>query len=333
MSDSGRERQPDGDRGSETGYGKIWQWIVLDGNRLLVAAGPFVAVVVAVATLEAAGLVPLRSLQPTYYLFSGFIGGNLTLITVVVSINQLLLSRELQSPGELQDRIENVTGYRRDVEDAAGEVAPVQPLGFLRLLVEVARREAQRAGGFAAGEVPADVREDLDEVVEELTGNFDDIDALLQQSRVGTFHVLSATLTTNYAEPIKRIRKLRAAHDEDLPVDLQAALGELTDRLRQIDVARQYFKSVYLQEELSALSRILLYGGIPAEAMAAFVLLTYTAAGGAALPREALLAVIPLAVALAFLPLFLLASFVLRIATVTQRTVAVLPFTTPGQER
>ena len=42
-------------------------------------------------------------------MFSGLIDGNLTLITVVVSINQLLLGREFKSPGTLESQIERST--------------------------------------------------------------------------------------------------------------------------------------------------------------------------------------------------------------------------------
>jgi hypothetical protein len=72
---------------------------------------------------------------------SSLISGNLTLITVVVSINQLLLSREMSSPGELESQIQNVIEYRKDVEDHAGDIAPVKPLGFLELLFSNTRQE------------------------------------------------------------------------------------------------------------------------------------------------------------------------------------------------
>lgn len=54
--------------------------------------------------IELLDLVPLSDVQPTFYIFSGLIGENLALITVVVSLNQ---SRELQTPGELVDNFIN----------------------------------------------------------------------------------------------------------------------------------------------------------------------------------------------------------------------------------
>lgn len=106
------------------------KWVLLDGNRLLVAGATMAALSVSFGALVSSGLVPLHWTQPVFYVFSALIGGNMTLITVVVSINQLLLSREMKSPGELESQIEEGIEYRREVEDAADEVAPVQPLGF-----------------------------------------------------------------------------------------------------------------------------------------------------------------------------------------------------------
>lgn len=128
---------------------RVRDWFLLDGNRLAVAASVLTVIAAFFAVAGLLGWFPMRRIQPTYYVFSALISGNLTLVTVVVSINQLLLSRELKSPGELESQMENVIEYRKEVEDAAGEIAPVRPMGFLRLLFENTRREAQRTGGLA----------------------------------------------------------------------------------------------------------------------------------------------------------------------------------------
>lgn len=143
--------------------------------------------------------MPLTDLQALFYVHSGLIAGNLTLITVVVSIDQLLLSRELQTPGELQDQIESVIEFHEDVEDATGEIAPVEPLGFLRLLVEGTREESQRLGGLSRDGVVGDGDEEIRDLVSEITRQMDEVDALLTQSDTGTFGVLSVLLETNYA--------------------------------------------------------------------------------------------------------------------------------------
>lgn len=307
------------------------EWLLLDGHRLAIAAIVATGLLAWFAVLDLLGLAPLADVQATFYVYGGLIGGNLTLVTVVVSINQLLLSRQLESPGELRNDIKQVIDYRETVEDAAGEIVPVQPMGFLRILVENTREEAQNVGGLVAGTGRESRYEEIDDFVSRLTDHFDRVDELLQRSGTDTFAVLSATLTTNYAREINRIRRLRAAYDGELDEETHERLGRLVERLEEIDVARQYFKSIYLQQELSKLSRILLYAGLPAEAVAVAMLLAFTADPGTAFDGM-LRAAVPVTLAVSFLPLAVLTSFILRTATVTQRTAATVPFTTPEQE-
>lgn len=134
--------------GPENGRKRWRDWFLLDGDRHLVVALTAAGVFLLLSAVTVSKLAPLEDLQPLFYVLGGLIGGNLTVITVVVSINQLLLSRELQAPPDLQSQIEGIIEYRSDVEDAAGQVAPVEPLGFLRLLFENTRGEAQRLGGL-----------------------------------------------------------------------------------------------------------------------------------------------------------------------------------------
>ncbi|WP_247000306.1 hypothetical protein [Halosolutus gelatinilyticus] len=90
---------------SESATDRIKQWLLLDGDRSAIAAFVAIAFGLTYLALSVSGLAPLTDMQSLFYAFSGMIAGNFTLITVVVSINQLLLSRELQSPGELESEI------------------------------------------------------------------------------------------------------------------------------------------------------------------------------------------------------------------------------------
>ena len=313
--------------------GEWRRWFLLDGDRVLIGVGIALLFGAAFGSLRALGLMPLANAQPIYYLFGGLISGNLTLITVVVSINQLLLGRELNSPGELESQIRNVVDYRGNVESSAGRLAPVEPLGFLRLLFENTRREAQRLGGMAAGTTSGTVNDEIEEFVEEITDNVDRLDDLLEPEDPSVFHVLSVTLTTNYARNVHQIRHVRERHADELSEHISDQIDSLIDAIRNIDIARQYFKSIYIQIELSQLSRVLLYAGLPAEAAAGVTLYVLTASSGPAIPSAYVPPFFVAMSAIGFLPLSLLCSFILRITVVTQRTAAIHPFTTPEQER
>ena len=329
MDDSGRDGT--GSALEET-PGRLAQWLLLDGNRFAIAAGLAVAFWLGFLSLSIGGVAPLADMQPLFYAFSGLVTGNFTLITVVVSINQLVLSRELQSPGELESEITETVDYREEVEGVANHPAPAEPSGFLRLVIESARRDAQRLGGVAYNTLPPDAYDDIDDIVADLTDEFDRIDRLVDESDSGIFETLSTMLETNFAYEIRRLEEVRWEHEDDVSAEADAAIDDLLDRLREIDIARQYFKSMYLQVELSRLSRYLFYLGLPAVGVAAAALFALTTVSDPAFAGRTQIVVFPLAAAVGMVPLALLFSYILRTATVTERTAAITPFTTPEQE-
>jgi hypothetical protein len=109
---------------------------------------------------------------------------------------------------------------------------------------------------------------------------------------------------------------------------LPDAVTTALDDLKRIDVARQCFKSIYLQKERSSLSRVLLCAGISAEIAAVTALLALTAQSGIVVIGTDYLFV-PAAIVVSFVPLALLLAFIVRTATVTEWTAAMTPVTTP----
>lgn len=312
---------------------RISEWLLLTGDRSVVALVITSLFFGFFSSLSILDVVPLLDLQALFYVYSGLITGNFTLITVVVSINQLLLSRELQTPGELRTQIENVIEYRRDVEGAADEIAPVQPLGFLRLLVEATREQAQRLGGFSRNDAVQAGGDELASEATRLTEQMDQIDTLLRESETGTINVLLTLLRTNYAQEINQLRMMKERFEEELSPPVHDSIDEVIDRLQEIDVARQYFKAIYFQQELASLSRILLYVGLPAVAIATATLLVLTLPASEPEAIRHVDVLLPVSLAVGFLPLSILCSYILRTATVTNLTAATLPFTTPEQEQ
>ncbi|WP_254763862.1 hypothetical protein [Natrinema marinum] len=114
----------DADEHSRTTIGRLEQWLLLNGNRFVIAIGVAVTFGIAYLALTMANVAPLTETQPLFYALSGLVSGNMTLITVVVSSNQLLLSRELQTPDELESEIEATVDYRREVEAVTNRAAP-----------------------------------------------------------------------------------------------------------------------------------------------------------------------------------------------------------------
>lgn len=114
-----------------------WTWLSLVGHRLAVASAfPLGVLAILVAVDAALGLLDPAQPVPLFYVFGGLIGGNFTLITIVLSMDQLVISRQIGSPGELRQQIENTNAYREVVEKFVEvPVTPVTPTEFLLLLV------------------------------------------------------------------------------------------------------------------------------------------------------------------------------------------------------
>ena len=326
----------DGKTASGTGQitrrARLKTWFLLDGPRKVVAGITALSLLLFFLAVSVSRFDPLGDLEPLYYVLGGLIGGNLTIITVVVSINQLLLSQEMGTPSELRSEIDGILDYRREIEEFTGEVPPVEPLGFLRLLLETTRQRAQHLGGLSVSETSEDVSGELDSVVTRVTDQMDRVDSVLRETDVGTFQVLSVMLNTNYAGEIRTLRQLHASHGDDLPEDVQESIQECIHLLQSLDIARQYFKSIYLQQELATLSRLLFYSGLPSIGIVAATFFAFTAPGGASVHPAVLRLLIPIVVTIGLVPLSILFSFILRSATVARRTAAVVPFTTPEQE-
>lgn len=323
---SGSRRHADGDR---DGTVRRWtEWFLVDGHRGIVAGIALVACFVWLASVSVSEIVPWGSVQPIFYAFVGLITGNVTIVTVVVSISQLLLSKELKSPDELRSQVDGATAYRSDVEDATGRVPPVDPQRFLRLLFEATRTEARRLDGLTGTEIDDAVSEELDAVVADVTAQADGVESTLRTSDPGGIAALSVTLATDFADDIRRLRRLQSNAGDQLPDGVDEAIDDLVNRLQDIDVARQYFETIYLQEELAVLSRALIYVGFPTVVVLISGLFVFTAPNGASVSRSALALLVPAIITIGLAPLAVLLAFVLRIATVSQRTAVMLPFTT-----
>ena len=309
------------------------KWFLVDGPRSVVAVVTVVILFAFVTAVSVSPLAPWASTRPVFYVFVGLITGNITVITVVVSISQLLLSKELKAPDELRSQMDSATEYRNEVEDAVDRVPPVEPLEFLQLLFETVRRDAQRLGGLARNETGGVIADDIDYAVAEVTDRATTVDALLQETDTATINVLSATLTVNYADEIRHFRQIQSDYGDELPGDISERIDALIEHLREIDIARQYFKTIYLREELAVLSRALVLVGLPALAIVVSGLLLFTTPSGASVSQSVLTVLLPVIIAIGFVPLAVLFAFVLRIATVSQRTAAMVPFRTSRQGR
>jgi hypothetical protein len=309
------------------------EWFLLSGNRLAVTGFGLLVVSAAIWTAVTTGLTPLERETPVLFLLFALISGNFTLITIVVSISQFVLSRHLESPGEIREKMDEMLQYRREVGATTDRrVVPVAPAEFALLLFRtVAHRvEALSAelttGSVAEGTVDDEVGSELDELVTGLGDHVEYVIALLSHPTTGLNYALFATLNASYEQDIYDAWRIRTEHAETLPDEAVDALDALVESLEQVDVARRVFKTVFIQSELAALSRTLLYIGVPVQVVTVVLMLLFTGSGWTTAPATLRL-VIPTIVTVGFAPILLLTAYILRLATVARRTASMYPFT------
>lgn len=141
MSDSDAE-QPSDTMRERVDESRTKLWLLLDADRRLIAAIPLAIVFVSLVVLGTFDPAPLRSAvgpsDPIETVFQGFLTAIITGVTLVVTINQLVLSQELGAVGDQRDRMANAMDFREDVESTIETpISPPEPSSFLRAIVDV----------------------------------------------------------------------------------------------------------------------------------------------------------------------------------------------------
>jgi len=329
MSEGGKT--PDDEMGQRAGGSRLGLWFVLEGDRRAVTATLVAAVfltLVLVGTYAPGAETALRATDSVDTLFQALLTATITGVTLVLTLNQLVLSQELGAVGDQRDRMEAATAFRSDVADAVGApVTPAEPSATLRALVEHASDRAAALAAASEG-VDAAVSEELTDLTDSVRANADKASAGLDGAQFGTFGVVSAALNFNYSWKLFAAQRLRERHGDALPEAGSDALAELIETLELFGPAREHVKTLYFQWDLIDLSRGILATAVPALLVATATIAfldpkTYsvTVAG-----RETLIPLVAAAVTVTLLPFLLLLAYVVRIATVAKRTLSIGPF-------
>lgn len=307
------------------------RWVLFDGHRGVVAAAVLALLFAAFLAAWAVDFVAFRREGPATLLLSVFIAGNFTLVTIVIAINQLVLSREFGKPHSLRERDEGVRQLRRDVEAATDvDVAPAEPLAFVRAIVDEIGDRATEIRDEVADVDDSDLRAATAEYGETVSTEAERLDAALSRVEFGVFAGLSTMLFFPSAWAIHGARRLRAERVAQSVDADHRALDAIEDALRLFNVTRQYAKTLYMQEEVARLSRQLLYVGVLALVVPALVMLVYGEAAGTTVETAALPPVFLAASLVSFAPLSLLLAYVVRVSTVVSHTPLIGPFITDG---
>jgi hypothetical protein len=310
---------------------RLWLWLLLEADRRAVAAamaGVVFASLVALGALDPSPLrETMRRTDPVETLFQALVTGIVTGVTLVLTINQLVLSQELGPAGDQRDRMRGALDFRESVADAVGSpTSPAQPSAFLRALVEEAARHADALD--AAVEPGGDWSDEVSRLVADVRENARAVSRRLDGAEFGTFAVVSAALDFNYSWKLHETRRLAGERGDALGDEERAAFDGLERALELFGPAREHVKTLYFQWALVDLSRDILYAAVPAlvATVGGLLYLDAGAMSGATLGVDDVVWTVSGVVTVALVPFVLLLAYILRIATVAKHTLSIGPF-------
>ena len=331
MSDDSDGRTSDTIR-ERAGVSTTKLWLLMGADRRLVAAGIVAFLFFGVVAGGLAHPTPAHRLvtasDSVDTLAQALVGSTVTGVTLVLTLSQLVLSQEQGAVGDQRERMEEATAFRSDVSEVIEEsVSPTEPSAFLRALVRSTEHRADELADSLT-DLDDDLAERIREFVDGIEENSRSVRAGLDGAQFGEFDVIRSALDFNYSWKLYTAQRLRAEHEEELSEATIERFEALAEVLQLFGPAREHFKTLYFQWELIDLSRSILWVSLPSLLASTWALLFFDgdAAATFLLGVPVSLLLIASVVAVALLPFAVLLSYILRIVTVTKRTLSIGPF-------
>jgi len=301
----------------------VRRWFLLDGDRNAVAGIVLAAVFCSIAGLAAVDVIATDRVAVAG-IAGSLVPGLFTFISIVLAINQLVLSQEFDSAGEARSRVSDMRSFRRAVERRTDRApSPVFPTGFLSMLLVAIRTEADALATAVDGRDGRDHARAVRGFGRTVGRGAARADGRLRTDYPGRVNAVLSVLEYDDTRQLQEARRIHEEYEPELPERAERSLAELVELLELFDVARTHFRTVYTQRVLARLSRTLLYVGTPALLIAVLLGLLNPAVPGSPTARLVLIAA---ALTATFAPLAVLFAYVLRISAVSERTVGVGPF-------
>ncbi|UPV75100.1 hypothetical protein M0R89_03290 [Halorussus limi] len=315
-------------------FRRVRQWVLLRGRRMWVATALLLGVLTVLLGGSVIRPLDLRTLlkdtNTVQTLFSALLSGSILLVSIVVSINSIVLSEEITDIETQRERIDASVRFRGQIEEfIESNVSPAQPAEFLRTILKVIDRQAEGIAAIAEDGDSDKFAEESKIFSEEVSKEAEHAGETLSGANFGSFKVLLAGLNYDYSWQLHVARRFKSKYGHCLSDDQQQAIDDLVETLKVFATGREYFKSLYYKREFSRLSARLLYVSLPTIVYTSYVLLALDAG---LFPEVELYNITPLVAFVSFsytialAPYLVLTSYVLRAMTVTLQTLASGPF-------
>lgn len=305
------------------------RWFLLEGRRSAVA-GLLLAIVF--CSFMLLGMVWTFELQvlltetpAVQTILTTMLSGIILLVSIVVSINSIVLSYDITSVDTQETRIEGTLQFQRDLgalTDSNEDL--VNPTSFFTSMATVISTRLDR---LEDARRPPEADLDVDSFIDSVHEGTSQLSTV--EDAGGQFGVLWAGLETEYGPFVNSAQDFHRRYGDTLPEDFDAALEDLVQAFELFATGKEYFKTLYYTREVSQFSRTLLAVALPAILINASAILAINAE---LLPDIWVFGLPPLQTFVAavftisLLPYIVLTAYIFRLATVARRSAMVGPF-------
>lgn len=322
------------ERASES---RLKLWLLLRADRLvlttLLALGFFVAFILVVHFVFPPFQQILAFDDTIDTLFEELTTAAITATVLVITISSLIITQESGPLGDQRDRMSETMEFRRATSELIGENTPGDPSTFLKAILDANEDRAEALGSAIEGNSNDELREEVDELVDNVTTNASEVSEQVDGASFGSFDIVFAALDYDFSPKIIQVERLLEEYD-DISDDERAAFEELRTALTMYSPAREHIKTLYFQWELIALTQNLVYVAVPALFVAATTVAALKPAQfpGTLLGLDNILWIFAGALTVSLIPFFMTVMYILRIATVAKRTLAIGPLILRGSQ-
>ena len=308
----------------KNGQVNLSRWILLEAHRMAVTGallafvfGGFI-LLSSVWTFEMQVL--LNETPSVQTVLNTLLSGMILLVSIVVSINSIVLSHDMTSVSSQANRIDGAAKFRRNLSELAKpDEDPSEPRSFLRVMSRTIQERARRLDDDIAGMEPG-LAEDVEELAVSITDAADRLGAV-ENTSGAQFAVLWKGMEFRYGAQLERLHSLKTTHE--LSEETEERFDSLIEAFKLFAVGKEYFKTLYYTQEVARLSQTLLLIALPAILINATTILAINAG---VLPEFWFLNIPPLQTFVAatftisLAPYIVLTAYMLRAATVARMT-------------
>jgi len=311
---------------------RLKEGVRYEWNRNLVAAGFTITVFLGVLALGIANPASIRTVMTEQNsvttAFQSLTLALITSVTLAVTITQLAVSREL---GPLKDQRENMEGaldFRRTSEELFEGVSPSKPSEFLRIFVQSLEDRSRNLNDAISDQESEELRKEVKEFTENMIRDTENLDERLGDLEFGHFEVVNAALSLSYNSKLYNSRRIKYEYEDSLKDDENELLEDIQQLIELYGPAREHFKTIYFRSDLLNLTHGMIYTAIPSLiiSLSTVLFLNTEPFQTSFLGVDLMLFMVSGSATLTLVPFLVLISYILRIGTVAQRTLAIGPF-------